>query len=135
MMCQNFNGRFNNRIKFKFNQKIYIKIMRCKIVRFQKLIQRNMMRLTKNKKTSILRYSINIMVRTFVFLFPRTQLIANFSFREKSYGVSLKYGEKNTNTNHHENKRKNTKQGPKLGRGNINLMTCYEPLALWSQSF
>ena len=45
--------------------------MRCKIVRFQKLIWRNMMRLTKNKKTSILRYSIDIMVRTLVFLFPR----------------------------------------------------------------
>ena len=38
MMCQDSNGKFNNRIKFKFNQKIYIKIMRCKIVRFQKLM-------------------------------------------------------------------------------------------------
>ena len=34
MMCQNSNGMFNNRIKFKFNQKIYIKIMKCKIVKF-----------------------------------------------------------------------------------------------------
>ena len=37
-MCQDSNGKFNNRKKFKFNQKIYIKIMRCKIVRFQKLM-------------------------------------------------------------------------------------------------
>ena len=37
MMCQNPNGRFNYRIKYKFNWKIYIKIMRCKIVRFQSL--------------------------------------------------------------------------------------------------
>ena len=59
MMCQNTNGRFNNRIKFKFNQKIYIKIMKCKIVRFQKLMWHNMMRSTKNKKTSILHYSID----------------------------------------------------------------------------
>ena len=34
MMCQDFNRMFNYRIKFIFNQKIYIKIMRCKIVRF-----------------------------------------------------------------------------------------------------
>ena len=32
--------------------------MRCKIVRFQKLMWRKMMRSTKNKKTSILHYSI-----------------------------------------------------------------------------
>ena len=41
MTCQNSNGRLrkvNNRIKFKFNYKIYIKIMRCKIVRFQKFM-------------------------------------------------------------------------------------------------
>ena len=57
-MCQNSNGRFNNRIKFKFNYKIYIKIMRCKIVRFQKLIWRNMMRSTKSQNASILHYSI-----------------------------------------------------------------------------
>ena len=41
MTCQNSNGRLrkvNNRIKFKFNYKIYIKIMRCKIVRFQELM-------------------------------------------------------------------------------------------------
>ena len=34
--------------------------MRCKIVRFQKLMLRNMMRLTKSQKASILYYSINI---------------------------------------------------------------------------
>ena len=36
--------------------------MVCKIVRFQKLMWHNIMRLTKNKnkKTSILHYSINI---------------------------------------------------------------------------
>ena len=33
--------------------------MKCKIVRFQKLIWRNMMRSTKSKKISILRYSID----------------------------------------------------------------------------
>ena len=34
MMCQEYsNGMFNYRIKFKFNYKIYIKIMRCKIIR------------------------------------------------------------------------------------------------------
>ena len=55
MICQNFN----NRIKFKFNYKIYIQIMRCKIVRFQKLMWRNMMRTTKSKKVSILHYSID----------------------------------------------------------------------------
>ena len=42
MMCQDSNRKFNYRIKFKFNQKIYIyiyiKIMRCKIVRTQKLM-------------------------------------------------------------------------------------------------
>ena len=27
MMCQDFNERFNYRIKFKFNLKIYIKII------------------------------------------------------------------------------------------------------------
>ena len=57
MMCQNSNGMFNNRIKFKFSYKIYIKIMRCKIVRFQKLMWRNMMRSTKSKKFSVLHYS------------------------------------------------------------------------------
>ena len=34
--------------------------MRCKIVRFQKLMWRNIMKLTKSKKkTSVLHYSIN----------------------------------------------------------------------------
>ena len=60
MICQNSNGRFNNRIKFKFNYKIYIKIMRCKIVRFQKFMWRNIMRSTKSQKISILHYSIDI---------------------------------------------------------------------------
>ena len=50
MMCQDFNEIFNYRIKFIFNQKIYIKIMRCKIVRFQKLMWRNIMKLIKSKK-------------------------------------------------------------------------------------
>ena len=58
-MCQNSNGRFNNRIKFKFNWKIYIKITRCKIVRFQKLMWRNMIRSTKSQKVSVLHYSID----------------------------------------------------------------------------
>ena len=63
MTCQNSNGRLkkvNNRIKFKFNYKIYIKIMRCKIVRFQKFMWRNMMRSTKNQKTSVLHYNIDV---------------------------------------------------------------------------
>ena len=51
MICQDFNGRFNYKIKFEFNQKIYIKIMRCKIVRFQKLMCRNIMRSTKSQKS------------------------------------------------------------------------------------
>ena len=59
MMCQNSNGKFNNRIKLKFNQKIYIKIMRCKIVRTQKLMWRNIMRSIKSKKVSGLHYSID----------------------------------------------------------------------------
>ncbi len=59
MMCQNSNGRFNNRIKLKFNYKMYIKIMRCKIERFQKLMWRNMMSSTKSQKTSVLHYSID----------------------------------------------------------------------------
>ena len=58
-MCQNSNGRFNNRIKLKFNQKIYIKIIMCKIVRFQKFMWRNMMKSTKSQKVSVLHYSIN----------------------------------------------------------------------------
>ena len=62
MMCQNSNGRFNNKIKFKFNQKIYIKIMKYKIVKFQKLMQRNMIKSIKSQKVSILRYSINIQI-------------------------------------------------------------------------
>jgi hypothetical protein len=33
--------------------------MRCKIVRTQKLMWRNIMRSTKNKKVSVLHYSIN----------------------------------------------------------------------------
>jgi hypothetical protein len=33
IMCHDFNEMFNYGIKFKFNSKIYIKIMRCKIVR------------------------------------------------------------------------------------------------------
>ena len=65
-MYQNSNGNFNNRIKFKFNQKIYIKIMRCKIVRFQKLMWRNMMRSTKSQKVSILYYSIDYLPVNFL---------------------------------------------------------------------
>ena len=34
--------------------------MRCKIVRFQKLMWRNMMNSTKSKKVSVLHYSIDI---------------------------------------------------------------------------
>ena len=34
--------------------------MRCKIVRFQKLMWRNMMRSTKSQKVSVLHYSIDI---------------------------------------------------------------------------
>ena len=59
MICQNSNRRFNNRIELKFNLKIYIKIMRCKIVRFQKLMWRNIMKSTKSKKASVLHYSID----------------------------------------------------------------------------
>jgi hypothetical protein len=50
IMCQNSNRRFNYRIKFIFNWKIYIKIMMCKIMRFQKLMWYNIMRSTKSQK-------------------------------------------------------------------------------------
>ena len=50
-MCQDSNERFNYRIKFIFNQKIYIKIMRCKIVIFQKFMWHNIMSSTKGKKS------------------------------------------------------------------------------------
>ena len=59
MMCQDSNEMFNYRIKFRFNQKIYIKIMRCKIVRTQKLMWRYIMRSTKSQKVSVLHYSID----------------------------------------------------------------------------
>ena len=59
MMCQDLNGMFNYRIKFKFNWKIYIKIMRCKIVRTQKLMWHNIMSSTKGQKVSVLYYSID----------------------------------------------------------------------------
>ncbi len=50
MMCQDSNGRSNYRIKFKFNLKIYIKMMTRKIVRSQKFMWRNIIRSTKSKK-------------------------------------------------------------------------------------
>ena len=37
--------------------------MRCKIVRFQKLMWRNMIKSTKSKKASVLHYSIDIKYR------------------------------------------------------------------------
>ena len=42
---------FNYRIKFKFNYKIYIKIIRCKILRSQKFMFRNIIRPIKSKKS------------------------------------------------------------------------------------
>ena len=41
--------------------------MRCKIVRFQKFMWRNMIRSTKSQKTSVLHYSIDIK-KAFFFL-------------------------------------------------------------------
>ena len=80
-MCQNSNGRFNNRIKLKFNWKIYIKIMRCKILRFQKLIWRNMMRSTKSQKGSVLHYSINIVLFTSIKVpTHQTKQVANWGY-------------------------------------------------------
>ena len=38
MIYQDSTGMFNYRIKFKFNQKIYIKIIRCKIVKTQEIM-------------------------------------------------------------------------------------------------
>ena len=38
MMCQDPNEMFNYRIKFKFNQKIYIKIIKYKIMRTQEVM-------------------------------------------------------------------------------------------------
>ena len=63
-MCQNSNERFNNKIKFKFNYKIYIKIIRCKIVRTQKFMWPNIMRSTKSKKVSVLHYSIDSLIKS-----------------------------------------------------------------------
>ena len=40
--------------------------MRCKIVRFQKLMWRNMMRSTKSQKVLVLHYSINNWVNGWV---------------------------------------------------------------------
>ena len=39
--------------------------MRCKIVRFQKLMWHNIMRSTKSKKVSVLHYSIDIYIYTY----------------------------------------------------------------------
>ena len=50
MNCQYSNKMFYYRIKFKFNQKIYIKIMMCKIIGSQNLMCHNIMRTTKKKK-------------------------------------------------------------------------------------
>ena len=63
IICQDSNEMFNYRIKLNSIKKyiyIYIKIMRCKIVRTQKLMWRNIMRSTKNPKISILHYSIDV---------------------------------------------------------------------------
>ena len=90
MMCQNSNGKFNNRIKFKFNQKIYIKIMRCKIVRFQKFMWRNMKRSTKSQKVLVLHYSTNrkpvrytgklLKIKSKLILIPFTSFVEFFLF-------------------------------------------------------
>ena len=42
--------------------------MRCKIVRFQKFMWRNLMRSTKSKKTSVLHYSIDYRYYRYRFL-------------------------------------------------------------------
>ena len=44
--------------------------MRCKIVRFQKFMWRNMMKSTKSKKVSILHYSIDVCVRPIGLFIP-----------------------------------------------------------------
>jgi hypothetical protein len=42
--------------------------MRCKIVRFQKLMWRNMMRSTKSQKASVLHYSIDIYIYIYIYM-------------------------------------------------------------------
>ena len=69
MMCQDSNGRFNYRIKFIFNYKIYIRIMRYKIVRFQKFMWRNIMRSTKSQKVLVLNYSIDMLIYFSLFVY------------------------------------------------------------------
>ena len=51
--------------------------MRCKIVRFQKLIWRNMMRSTKSQKASVLHYSID-MINIRVLLIIRVLIILKY---------------------------------------------------------
>jgi hypothetical protein len=50
--------------------------MRCKIVRFQRLMRRNMMRSTKSQKVSILYYSIDI------YIYMRARVCALEKYRE-----------------------------------------------------
>ncbi len=51
MMCQEYsNEMFNYRIKFKFNYKIYIKIMRYKIIRSSAILCSPGQPKVKNKK-------------------------------------------------------------------------------------
>jgi hypothetical protein len=59
IICQGSNEMFNYRIKFKFNLKIYIKIMRCKIVIVTYVAQYYEVN-QKVKKVSVLHYSIDI---------------------------------------------------------------------------
>ena len=59
IMCQSSNEMFNYRIKFKFNLKIYIKIMRYKIVIVAYVAQYYEVN-QKVKKVLVLHYSIDI---------------------------------------------------------------------------
>ena len=52
--------------------------MRCKIMRFQKLMWCNMMKSTKSQKVSILHYSIDLWVMICVY----TQCILNANFHK-----------------------------------------------------
>ncbi len=60
IMYQDSIRMFNYKIKFKFNLEIYIKIVRCKIVKSQEFMQRN-------KKVLVLHYIIEKPIKKFVY--------------------------------------------------------------------
>ena len=75
--------------------------MRCKIVRFQKLVWRNMMRSTKSQKVSVLHYSIDLfrlnmvgliihLVFNICSMFQNGPFILDVSFESSTFTPSFK---------------------------------------------